>query len=219
MANAALWKPASTLHLISEESNFPALEVAGLKAVFPNGLLRGRIAEINGLRSSGRTSIYLHILAQATARGEICAVLDAQDSFDPASAQASGVQLDRLIWVRCRGNPEYAIRAADLLLHAGGFGLVLLDLCETSERVLQRVPLSYWYRFRRAIERTPTILLVCAERPQANSCSSSSLELKPKLFHWSGKAPFLLLRGILVRAFSRKPAALCAESLSIQSVA
>ncbi len=218
MANTALGKAASTLHLIHEESNLQALEVIGLKRIFPKGLLRGRITEIYGPRSSGRTSVCLHILAQATARGEICAVLDVHDSFDPASAHAAGVQLDHLIWVRCRGNAEYAIRAVDLLLHSGGFGLVLLDLCETSERVLQRVPLSYWYRFRRAIEPTSTILLICAERPQAKSCSSSSLELKSKLFCWSGKAPFLLLRGIFTSAFSRKPATLRTESLSIQSV-
>jgi hypothetical protein len=226
MANTALllrspelWKPASALNLIAKERKFAEVELPALKKLFLKGLARGIIAEIYGRRSAGRTSLCLHILAQTTARGEICAVIDSQDSFDPASAQAAGVKLENLIWVRCRGNPEHAIRAADLFLHAGGFGVVFLDLCETSARVLNRIPLSYWYRFRKAVEHTPAVLLVCADLPQAKSCSSINLELKSKLFHWAGKAPFLLLRGLHTVALLRKRSALQTESLSIPSVA
>lgn len=170
----------------------------------PKGLSRGILAEVNGPRSSGRTSLALKILAQATAHGEICAVVDLYDSFHPASAQIAGVQLDRILWVRCRGNAEHAIRVADLLLHAGGFGVVLLDLCEANSRVLNRVPLSYWYRFRRAVEHTPAVLLICADSAQAKSCSSIGLEIKPQAFHWTGKAPFLLLRAIQITATLRR---------------
>jgi len=219
MANTEASQFASTLHLLHEESAFPSLELPALNQLFQNGLIRGGISEIHGRRSSGRTAACLHVLAQATARGEICAVIDTHDNFHPASASAAGVRLDCLLWVRCRGNAESAIRAADLLLHAGGFGVVLLDLCETPERTLQRIPLSYWYRFRRAVEHTFTILLVCAVSAQAKSCSTSSLELKSKLFHWSGKASFLLLKGLLTSAFLRKPVTGRSESLSIRSVA
>jgi hypothetical protein len=226
MANTALllrsqelWKPASALALSSEQSKFLGLEIPGLKKLFPQGLVRGVIAEIHGRRSSGRTSVCLHMLAQTTTQDEVCAFIDIHDSFHPASAQAAGVKLENLIWVRCHGNAEHAIRAADLLLHAGGFGMVVLDLCETSARVLNRIPLSYWYRFRKAIEHTPAVLLVCTDLPQAKSCSSINLELQSKLFHWSGRAPFLLLQGLHTVALLRKRSAPQTQSLSIPSVA
>lgn len=214
-----LWKPASALHFIREEPQFIELEVAAVKCLLPRGLSRGTLAELNGRRSSGRTSLCLHILAEATSRGEVCAVVDVHDSFDPASAHAAGVKLEHLVWVRCRGNAEHAMRATDLLLHAGGFGVVVLDLCEMPARVLNRIPLSYWYRFRHAVEHTPAILLVCAEVPQVKSCSSIDLELKSKLFHWAGSAPFLRLKGLHITALLRKPSALRGESLFMSSVA
>ncbi len=164
-----LCKSASTLPVTQEASNFIPLQSEALKGLFPAGLARGAIAEVSGRRSSGRTAICLHILAQATARGEVCAVVDLDDSFHPASAVVAGVKLSRVIWVRCGGNAEHAMRAADLLLHARGFGVVLLDLCEADARALNRIPLSYWYRFRRAVEHTPTILLLITAVAQARS--------------------------------------------------
>jgi RecA/RadA recombinase len=110
---------ASKLHLLREEPKFSPLEIPYLKPFIINGLDRGAIVEIHGARSSGRTSICWHILAQATGQGEICAVVDWNNSFHPASAAAACVQLDRLVWVRCGGKLNYAIRATDLLLHAG----------------------------------------------------------------------------------------------------
>lgn len=213
------WHTASELSFTRAEDKYPPLSVPALNLLLSKGLLRGSIAEVNGARSSARTSVCLHILAQATTRGEICPVIDLYGSFDPVSAQIAGVQLDRIFWVRCHGNAEHAIRAADLLLHAGGFGIVLLDLCDANPRVLNRIPLSYWYRFRRAIEHTPAILLICADFAQARSCSSSHLELIPNVFHWSGKWPFLLLSGIEVsarlrRASGSSPAPVC----SLQTV-
>lgn len=191
---------------VQPESKFALLPVPGLKPLLQNGLQRGTLAEVNGRRSSGRTALTLHMLAQATARGEVCAVIDLHDSFYPASASLAGVALDRIVWVRCRGNAEHAMRATDLLLHAGGFGMVLLDLCDASPRVLNRIPLSYWYRFRRAVENTPTVLLLCADTPQARS-SSSTIELRPRRFRWSGQSPFRVLRGIEGTAVSKSSAA------------
>ena len=221
MANMAslqnLWQPASELK-DRAASKFSPLSAPGLKSLFLKGLERGTITEFNGRRSSGRTSASLHVLAQSTKRGEVCAVIDLNDSFHPASAGSAGVALDRVVWIRCAGNAEHALRAADLLLHAGGFGVVLLDLCEASPRVLNRIPLSYWYRFRRSIEHTPTILLICADTPQAKSCSLNRVELKSRSFRWSGQTPFLLLRGIEVNA-ARKLGSFPAEPLFIQAVA
>lgn len=189
------------------EPAYLPLSIPAFKPLLSQGLPRGIIAEISGPRSSARTSAGLHILAQATARGEVCAVIDLFDSFHPCSANAAGIQLDRVLWVRCRGHVEYAIRTTDLLLHAGGFGIVLLDLCEANPYFLNRIPLSYWYRFRRAIENTPSILLICANSPQAKSCSPICLELKSKGFDWTGIAPFLLLRGLKAKTALRARAA------------
>lgn len=213
------WKPASELlHAFHEHVAFESLEIIGLNNLFINGLRRGSISEIFGHRSSGRTSVCLHILAQATARGEVCAVIDLSNSFHPASAAAAGVQLERLVWVQCNGNAEHALRTVDLLLHAGGFGIVLLDLCEAPPRVLNRIPLSYWYRFRRAIEHTPSILLLCSESLQAKSCSSNQLQLKSKAFHWSEKLPFPILLGLEVCGLLRKAKTICPEPLFLRTV-
>lgn len=205
---------ANELASLQAEPKFLPLPAPGFPALLNHGLARGILAEIAGRRSSGRTAACLHLLAQSTRRGEICAVVDLHDSFDPASAAQAGVHIDRLLWVRCAGNAEHAMRAADLILHAGGFGMVLLDLCEAGPRVLNRIPLSYWYRFRRAIEQTPTILLLCADISQARS-ASLQIETRRKRSRWSGKAPFLLLQGLEAQAFN-KSALLPPESLSIQ---
>src|SRR6201996_3945808 len=208
-------KATSALALERPEPKFPGLLVPGLKKLLNKGLSRGAIAEISGRRSSGRTSIALHIVAQATARGEICAVIDLHDSFHPASAHAAGVGLERIVWVRCQGNAEHAMRATDLLLHAGGFGVVLLDLCDASARVLNRIPLSYWYRFRRGGGDTAAILLVSAGSAQTRG-ALLSLEVKRTRSRWSGQKPFMLLRGIESKAALRS--SLCAsESLAIRS--
>src|SRR5450432_3419187 len=92
------------------------------------GLPRGCLTEIYGPASSGRTSLLLAILAAATAREEVCALVDAEDAFDPVSAAESGVRLARLLWVRCGGpcleRAGQALKAADLLIQGGGFGVV-----------------------------------------------------------------------------------------------
>jgi RecA/RadA recombinase len=77
------------------------------------GVPRGGLTEIVGPRSSGRTSLLLSILAEATAREEICAVVDAEDSFSPHAAAEAGVELSRILWVRCLHDAEQALKAAD----------------------------------------------------------------------------------------------------------
>ena len=76
-------------------SGIPALDA------LTGGLPRGCLTEICGPASSGRTTLLLAALAAATRRGEFCAVVDASDALDPHSAAAAGVDLDRLLWVRC----------------------------------------------------------------------------------------------------------------------
>ncbi len=155
---------------------------------------RGRISEIIGVRSSGRTSVLQALLAASTGRGEHAALVDTKDAFDPCSAASAGVELSKLIWVRCGGNAEHALRAADLLIQAGGFGVVALDLAEVATGALNRIPATAWFRFRRAVESTPVILAVLADHPLAKSCSSMTVKLPPRKARFTGCAPFLLLR-------------------------
>ena len=75
------------------------------------GIPRGCLSEIHGPPSSGKTSLLLATIAAATRGEEICALLDCCDSFDPASASAAGVDLNRLLWVRCGAPPCRAASA------------------------------------------------------------------------------------------------------------
>src|ERR1700676_904097 len=231
--------PASRLDVRSA----PEMVSSGIPQLdsLTGGLARGCLTEICGTASSGRTSVLLLALACATQRGEVCGLVDASDAFDPASAAAAGMEMSRLLWVRCgekypsRKNPSAARRAGsaktdsyqsmpssdsyqampdsyqslsscdpyqgmpsgipqvagkkfgfsrweaqlgqmlkvtDLLLQSNGFGMIALDLGDVPVSSARRIPLTSWFRFRRAIEHTPTALLVLEQQPIAGSCSS-----------------------------------------------
>src|SRR5689334_10130362 len=283
--------------------------VAELDAVLGGGFPRGSLVELCGPASSGRTSLAFSLLAEATERQQACAFVDVADSLDPLSLAAAGVDLPRLLWIRCgetgdrgpnvktpsyfagvgketgktrgfgaetkkpmqihgwrhprelmrgvenaipsivgkqtvaaesaqmhivarcageqverdrepprRGfrhprplpsvrefNPphqvrsgarsgkpwkrlEQALKSTDLLLHSGGWGLVVLDLGEISWVEARRIDLSTWFRFRRAIENTPTILLLLGEESCAKSCASVVLRCQRRAGHWSRAA-------------------------------
>ena len=170
------------------------------------GLPRGALTEIVGAASSGRTSLLLSILAEATARQETCALVDAEDAFDPHSAAAAGVHLEHLIWVRSAHNAEHALKAADLLIQGGGFGLVILDLGDTPPATARRISLTSWFRLRRAVEPTSTVLLSVARQSNAKTCASLILECARERAEWSG-APGAsrLLRGMRIQVVRRKP--------------
>ena len=181
----------------------PELASSGIPQInaLTGGLPRGCLTEVCGPESSGRTSLMLSALAAATRREEICTLIDASDAFDPYSATAAGVNLDCLLWVRCgsqssalsrkRRQPstlkewerrrmedpvEQALRATDLLLQSSGFGMVAIDLAGVPLKMARRIPLTTWFRFRRAVENTPTILLVIGTQACAQSCASLSLQ-------------------------------------------
>jgi recombination protein RecA len=224
------------------------------------GLARGCLTEICGAASSGRTSVLLVALARATQRGEVCALVDTSDTFDPASAASAGMEMSRLLWVRCgeryssrkppsnaitgrarphdsyRTIPSYLtenperelcpqrlksysnqrsyrsseplrhpksnasaclglpqlsfsrwesrlgqmLKVTDLLLQSNGFGMIALDLGDVPVSSARRIPLASWFRFRRAVEHTPTALLVLEQQPIAGSCSSMLLKVSGK---------------------------------------
>ncbi len=243
------------------------------------GLPRGGVTEICGGPSSGRTSFMLSAIARATGRGEMCALVDASDCFSPHSAAAAGVDLERLLWVRCAANVgtlatatselpapdvaavcsslqqkqaagsvmphakvwygrsparsergstgrddaggsesltrdthgnaltakntavrlrhgvtesrvrasdrrhwarcvDQALRATDLLLQGGGFGMVVIDLGDVPQEIARRIPLTSWFRFRRVVESTPAVLLSIVRQSCAKTCASLVLEMQ-----------------------------------------
>lgn len=266
--------------------------ITELDELLQGGFPRGSLIELCGPSSSGRTSVSFSLLAQATARQETCAFVDVSDSLDPISLAAAGVDLARVLWIRC-GNPyakdlvkksfaapkaeaaparamtrekanrprrwqhprdqirgienaiplvmgksekskdyslhvktvasaslnhaqrlavshgssrqintnpfsrkfsgknkpwktlEQALKVTDLLLHAGGWGVVVVDLGNIPWVDARRIELSTWFRFRRTIENTPTILLLLGEDSCAKSCSSLVLRCQRKSESWS----------------------------------
>jgi recombination protein RecA len=158
---------------------------AGIPAIdnLTGGLPRGSLTEICGPPCSGKTSFLISTLASRTSASEVCALVDARDAFDPHSAETIGVKLNQLVWVRCR-NADQALRATDLLIQGGGFGLIALDLSDIPPRVARSVPLPVWFRFRRAVEYTPTVLLLLDREPNAKSCASLVLRLQTRETNW-----------------------------------
>jgi hypothetical protein len=244
---------------------FAPTRIPNVDALLDGGLPLGAISELSGPECSGRTSLALSLLARMTQDGRVCAWIDVSDALDPASAAAAGVDLRRLLWVRCgvqlvghaaarreftlpekclvppaivkglhgggfgphprtetrglseavsgllhtetaycadprhrppeinaalapsgkypsakpnaAGKPwtrlEQALRAADLLLQAGGFAAIVLDMAGIAPVCATRVPMATWFRYRAAAERTQACFLLLTQSP----CSRSSAEL------------------------------------------
>ena len=152
------------------------------------GLPRGAITEVFGPASSGRTSFMLSALAHATEHQEVCALVDTNNAFDPKSASQAEINFERLLWIRCANNLEHAFKSTDLLLQGGGFGLIVLDLGDVAAKDARRIISSWWYRFRRTLEATPTAMLVIAEESCVRSCAMLALELKQETWLWSSNS-------------------------------
>jgi hypothetical protein len=157
--------------------------IAPLDALM-GGLPRGAITEICGPRSSGRTSAMVSILTEAAASGEVCALVDGNDAFDPKSASEAGLELQRLLWVRCR-KLDQVLKSTDLLLHGGGFGRVVMDLTDLPLSNVRSIPLASWFRFQRTIEKTPTVLLVMSPESVVKSAAALVLRMEMRGAEWS----------------------------------
>jgi hypothetical protein len=164
----------------------PVTASTGISAMdqLAGGWPRGCLTEVFGGISSGITSLLHAALAARTANAEVCALVDAQDSFDPGCAQFAGVSLQQLLWVRCQ-NVDQALRSVDLLLHGGGFGLVAVDLSRAPARLVRLIPLSFWFRLRRTVENTSTILLLLSRESTAKTCASLVLRMERAAVRWS----------------------------------
>lgn len=233
--------------------------IAALDERLGGGLPVAAISELTGPECSGRTSLALSFVAGLTEAGRVCAWVDVSDALDPESAAACGVDLERLLWVRCgaeqmvlpgmessdsksekmqvlrlrwsqkdapnsaqddksvfaprcaepqprviRKNTEavpaamefsqvtgrrrmrsakpwsrldQALRATDLLLQAGGFSAIVLDMGSVAAEFALRVPLATWYRYRAAAERTQSCVVLLTQRACAKSSAGVVLTL------------------------------------------
>jgi hypothetical protein len=168
------------------------------------GLPRGAITEIVGPPSSGRTSTMVSIMAEATAQDEVCALVDGNDTFDPKSAAAAGVELNRLLWVRCR-KLEQVLKSTDLLLQGGGFGRVVMDLTDLPLAQVRSISLASWFRFQRTIEKTPAALLVMSPESLVKSAAALVLRMEMRGAEWSTILNGLNLNIEVIRSRRARP--------------
>lgn len=252
-----------------------ATGIEALDELLQGGLPQGVVSEIVGPECSGRTSIALSFLARVTQAGRVCAWIDVSNTLDPVSAASAGVNLNRMLWVRCgaveqrppatryefklperylippeikkglhgggfgahprteiKGLPnalggllepqaiaprcaeplhparprqescspvvpqiaqtprravaskpwsrmEQALRSTDLLLQAGGFSAIVLDMGGLAPEFVSRVPLATWFRYRAAAERTQSSILLLTQYACAKSSAELVLRLQP----------------------------------------
>lgn len=171
------------------------------------GLPRGQVSELVGGRSSGRTATMLAVAAEATTRGELVALIDTLDRFDPASAEASGVRFDQLLWVRGEDVADAqlaldatwepsrpgrrretpmgravgrALKALALVLSSGGFGVVVLDMSDVPGRLLASLPFTTWMRLQRLVAGSDTAVVLVADAPLARSSGGATVRLSQR---------------------------------------
>ncbi len=248
--------------------------IAALDKALGGGFPLGAISELAGPECSGRTSLALSFIAGFTSAGQVCAWVDVSDTLHPESAAAAGVDLSRLLWIRCgpaaeklvlpgwgdeqrqgkiqesrsgqsqkkvsisvtnsptnqnfaprcaepqrtvrkksreapakvpvrSGEPQalppaprtlypasqfqtsnsprkkswsrldQALRATDLLVQAGGFAAIVLDMGSVAPEFALRVPLATWFRYRAAAERTQASMILLTQQ----ACTKSSAAL------------------------------------------
>ena len=173
-----------------KDGSVAAMEVPGV-----GGLPRGQLSEIAGPRSSGRTTLLLQVVAAATRRGEIAALVDTFDRLDLASVVTAGIDLDRLLWIRGHDitlSPgqertiERALKALNLVLQAGGFGVVALDLADAPRAALNHIPFTTWLRVQRTIEGSDTACVLVGPQPLARSAGGLTLVLAGRP-QWAGR--------------------------------
>lgn len=209
--------PAALTPALRTIREVAATGISSIDELLLGGLPVGAISELTGPASSGRTNIVLSFLAGRTRDGNVCAWVDAGDAFDPESAAANGVSLRHLLWVRCTdssrkqssgsrstsgrrsqpwGRLDQAIRATDLLLQAGGFAAIVLDLADEAIEFARRIPLATWFRFRQAADRTRCSLVVLGKASYAQSSAGLVLECGPERVKHSPN----VIRGFSYRA-------------------
>ena len=179
LTTAAPWRRAG-------EEERASTGIPSIDASLGGGFRRGHLSEIVGARSTGRTALLCRTLAAAAARGEAVALIDTSDRFDPASAASLGLDLAQLLWVRDTGDAARALKAMNLVLQAGNFGVVAFDLADTPVRALRAFPFTTWLRIARVIEGSQTVALLTGADRIARSPGGVSLALQSTAATWIG---------------------------------
>jgi recombination protein RecA len=265
--------PSALTPLPRVASPLEATGICEIDLLLCGGLPVGAISEIVGPECSGRTSLALTFVAGMTQAGKVCAWVDVSDALHPESAAAAGIDLSRLLWVRCGSSPattpsehtvrgfrmaekqpgtkpglpqgggghprmeanglsaavsdllaprcaeaqhksrpqgkvginqqspqpvslppvvikagprgkswsrlEQALRVTDLLLQAGGFSCIVLDMGSLNAEYALRVPLATWFRFRTAAERLQLNILLLTQHGCSRNSAGLVLHLEP----------------------------------------
>ena len=200
----------------SDPAAFVPSEIPALDGCLRGGLPRGQVSELAGAAvpagvagqpTAGRTTVLQQLMAAATQRGELVALIDACDRLDVESAVAAGIDLDRFLWIRGSGLPlithrgvaesrgqermaldcsvDRALKALTLVVQAGGFGLVAIDLADIPMPVLKRLPFTTWLRVQRSVEGSETACVLIVPDPLARSAGGVTLSLAARPA-WTG---------------------------------
>jgi RecA/RadA recombinase len=199
------------------------------------GIVRGRVSEIIGDPSSGKTTLAASFASFSTMRGEVAAWIDSADSFDPESMAAAGVDLTRLLWVsshrraprasaphydetgigKTGATPVNILKAAEWILAAGGFGLVVIDftahVADSLARLASSPSVSGWtralpesaaLRLARAAERSGAAVIVLAAQRMCGTFAALSLVMNRNrtCFSRSTAGAPVLFDGLVVKA-------------------
>ena len=148
-------------------------------------VVEGGITEIFGRASSGRTSLFVACLREVTRRGALAALVDTDHVFDPRGAARAGVELSRVLWVRCGRRTDRALRAADLLVRCPGFALVALD----TSAFTPRLSLAAAYRMKLAVLRARTALVIVTRHRIVASGATLALETSRRGCEWASRGP------------------------------
>src|ERR1700722_16843588 len=196
--------PAALTLKIKQAPELFSTGIAELDAVLGGGIPRGSITELAGAASTGKTSFGLPAIAAITQSGAACAWVVVRDALSPESAAAANIVLKRLLWLRMSAERkqkvtdkpwsrlEQALKATDLLLQAGGFAAIVLDMSDVLPRHTMRIPLATWYRFRLAAEQARTALVFLTQSPCTSSCAALALRCdtaSAKPFSEHGETP------------------------------
>ncbi len=215
--------PATLTLKIKQSPELFAIGIADVDAILGGGIPRGSITEVSGAASTGKTSFGLSAVAAITQSGAACAWVDISDALSPESAAAAHVVLSRMLWLRTSADREQrvserrwirlgqALRATDLLLQAGGFSAIVLDMSDVLPQHTTRIPLATWYRFRLAAEQARTALILLTQSPCASSCAALALRCepaRPQPFNKTGETSlFEIQRYTLMRERNRNEGA------------
>jgi hypothetical protein len=182
-------------------------EIEALDRYLHGGLPAGQLSEVVGPQSSGRTTVVWRWMAAATRRGETVALVDTFDRFDPESAAACGIDLDRLLWIRGQAisktggavdpvwlpgvrtvegpgtmverTVDRALKALNLVLQSGVCPAVVIDMADVPSTALRRIPYTTWLRVQRVIEGSDTTCVLIAPESLARSAGGVTLTMQP----------------------------------------